>query len=129
MSTSQSPSFSVTEHVIDGQHIHEYPRSTKTNDESVALKLAIKEYRPLHDSSSSLGSKPVTIIAAHGNGFPKEAYEPLFEELHQVLRGRIRAIWFADCANQGASGVLNESILGDDRKHKTPALPALGLYE
>ncbi|KAL8790166.1 MAG: hypothetical protein Q9195_006493 [Heterodermia aff. obscurata] len=117
MSTSQSPSFSVTEHVIDCQHIREYPHGTKAisdHHDSVTLKLAIKEYRPLDDSSSSSGSTPVTIIAAHGNGFPKEAYEPLFEELHQMLKGRIRAVWFADCANQGASGVLNESVLGDD---------------
>ena len=28
---------------------------------------------------------------------------------------KIRAIWFADSANQGASGVVNEHILGDDR--------------
>ena len=59
---------------------------------------------------------PVTIIAGHANGLPKEVYEPLWDELHSKLRGRIQAIWIADCAHQGASGVLNEQSLGDDRK-------------
>lgn len=29
---------------------------------------------------------------------------------------RIRSIWLADTANQGASGARNEIILGNDRK-------------
>lgn len=32
------------------------------------------------------------------------------------FEGKIKAIWFADCSNQGASGVLNEDNLGDDRE-------------
>lgn len=30
---------------------------------------------------------------------------------------RIGSIWIADAANLGASGIINEAILGDDRKH------------
>lgn len=29
---------------------------------------------------------------------------------------RIRAIWVADAANQGASGIMNEEYLGNDRE-------------
>ena len=49
----------------------------------------------------------------------QELYEPLWDELLLASREHkfgIRAIWIADMAQQGASGVLNEDILGDDRK-------------
>ncbi len=106
------PSFRVTEHVIPCQHIREYPHAVKS--EPAVLKLAIKEYRPLDNINVAPGS--VTIIATHANGLPKETYEPLWDDLHRAFRGKIRAIWVADCSHQGASGVLNESIQGDDRE-------------
>jgi hypothetical protein len=31
------------------------------------------------------------------------------------MGGMLRAIWFADMSFQGASGVLNEELQGDDR--------------
>jgi hypothetical protein len=46
-------------------------------------------------------------------------YEPLWDELYQRIGKtgiRIRSIWIADMWNQGQSGVLNEQILGNDRK-------------
>ena len=104
--------FSVTEHILPCQHIREYPYGVKS--ESAKLNLAIKEYTPLDNIDAAPGS--VTIIAAHANGLVKEAYEPLWDELHRAFRGKIRAIWIADVSNQGASGVLNEHILGDDRE-------------
>jgi len=59
----------------------------------------------------------VTIVGAHANGFPKELYEPLWDEM--LLRAkengfRIRGICIADVSNQGASGILNENKMGDD---------------
>ena len=48
----------------------------------------------------------------------QELYEPLWDEIYEKLRAanrQIRGIWIADVAHQGQSGVLNESILGDDR--------------
>ena len=104
--------FSVTEHVLPGQHIREYPYSVKS--EPAKLRLAIKEYRPLENIDAAPGS--VTIIAAHANGLAKETYEPLWDELHRFFRGKIRAIWIADVSYQGKSGVLNEHIQGDDRE-------------
>jgi hypothetical protein len=48
----------------------------------------------------------------------QELYEPLWEDLHSRSKQhgfRIRGIWIADLANQGASGILNEQLLGNDR--------------
>ncbi|KAI9367083.1 toxin biosynthesis protein [Aspergillus egyptiacus] len=110
---SSSPPFHVTEHVIDGQYIREYPRATATPD--APLKLSVKQYTPVSNPNPQPGD--VTIVAVHGTGFPKELYEPLWEELlhrSQQAGFRIRAIWMADAANQGASGILNEQNLGND---------------
>lgn len=49
----------------------------------------------------------------------QELYEPFFEALISELRKTnvlVRAIWAADVANQNASGVLNEDLLGDQGK-------------
>ena len=51
--------------------------------------------------------------------FPKELYEPLWDELlqrSQKLGFKIRSIWIADVVHQGHSSVLNEDKLGNDRK-------------
>jgi len=52
-------------------------------------------------------------------------YEPFWEDLHTVSKTkgfRIRSIWIADVAHQGASGVINENLLGDDRQSLLPSL-------
>ncbi|KAL9106735.1 MAG: hypothetical protein Q9227_008305 [Pyrenula ochraceoflavens] len=117
-----SPIFKVIEHIIPGQHIREYPNALKHLQEDM-LRLSVKQYSPL-SGPDPVPEDAVTIIAAHGNGFPKrdaeideqEIYEPLWDDLYSQLRMRgvhIRNIWMADCTNQGASGVLNEEIQGD----------------
>jgi len=106
--------FAVREHVLECQHIREYARATSHSQEDV-LHLAIKQYTPLDNLQPSGGD--VTIIAAHANGFPKELYEPLWDDLHACSKTngfRIRSIWIADVAQQGASGILNENLLGND---------------
>ena len=108
--------FKVQEHSLACSHIREYPLATADTAEDV-LSLAIKQYTPLDNPSPQKGD--VTIIAAHANGFPKELYEPLWEEMYVRLKAggvRIRAIWIADVAHQGQSSVLNEDILGNDRE-------------
>ncbi|KAK6596954.1 toxin biosynthesis protein [Botrytis cinerea] len=93
--------FNVFEHTIPCQHLREYPRSTRTRQEDV-LQLAIKQYEPIH--RNDLQDNAVTIIATHANGFVKEAYEPLWDELLQLsenLGFQIRNIWIADVSNQG----------------------------
>ncbi|KAF2448201.1 hypothetical protein P171DRAFT_461177 [Karstenula rhodostoma CBS 690.94] len=102
--------FEVKEHVIPCQHIRGYPQSAR--EPSAVLRIAVKNYVPKHHADSSQPS--VTIIAAHANGIVKETYEPLWEELNARVKGRIRGIWIADCSHQGASGILNENIQGDD---------------
>ncbi|KAF2017910.1 toxin biosynthesis protein [Aaosphaeria arxii CBS 175.79] len=105
-----SSSFDIKEHVIPCQHIRGYRHASK--DQTVALQLAVKQYTPkrvLPDDRPA-----VTVIGLHANGIPKEAYEPLWEDFAAQFDGNIRNIWIADCAHQGASGILNEGHLGDD---------------
>ena len=48
----------------------------------------------------------------------QELYEPLWDELYGRLKANgvhIQSIWIADVAHEGASGVLNEQKLGNDR--------------
>ncbi|KIV98693.1 uncharacterized protein PV09_09521 [Verruconis gallopava] len=109
MSTSH---FHIQEHKVPCQHIRSYPYATLHYDEEV-LHLAVKQYTPLNNPNPQRGD--VTIIGAHANGFPKELYEPLWDELLQRSEKqgwRIRGIWIADVAFQGWSGVLNEDKLG-----------------
>ena len=49
----------------------------------------------------------------------QELLEPLWDDLLQELNNlgiSVKGIWIADMANQGASYVLNEKILGSDRR-------------
>ncbi|KAI9714121.1 MAG: hypothetical protein M1828_001211 [Chrysothrix sp. TS-e1954] len=122
--------FRVIEHTINGQHIREYPNATRRHQED-ALKLAIKQYQPLEDAKSLTtqnSDTAVTIIAGHGIGFPKEAYEPLWDDLWEASQGhgfRIKNIWFADLSNHGQSGVLNEEVQGDDPAYLSLIHPRL----
>ncbi|CAF9910007.1 hypothetical protein IMSHALPRED_008528 [Imshaugia aleurites] len=110
-----SPSiFKVQEHTIPSQYVREYPGATLENQED-DLFLHVKQYTPADQSHSQAGA--ITIIGAHANGFPKELYEPLWDDLSRILRKQgqaIKGIWIADVAQQGMSGVLNEDKLGND---------------
>lgn len=61
--------FKIVEHIIPGQHIRDDPHALKGRQEA-AVKLAIKQYIPL-DQTEAVPENAVTIIGAHGNGFPK----------------------------------------------------------
>lgn len=58
------------------------------------------------------------------NGLPdgmQELYEALWDDLYEALKKRgqaIAGIWISDVAHQGASGLLNEDKLGNDRKSR-----------
>ncbi|KAL7784966.1 Alpha/beta hydrolase family domain-containing protein [Trichoderma ceciliae] len=113
-SSSSSPVFDIREHTIQASHIREYPRAT-ANSQDAPLLLHVKQYTPKHGGPPRKGD--MTIVGAHANGFPKEIYEPLYEDLLQELEKqglRLRAIWIADAAHQGQSGILNEANLGND---------------
>ncbi|KKK20610.1 hypothetical protein ARAM_000157 [Aspergillus rambellii] len=106
--------FRIVEHVVPCQHIREYPGATADEQEDV-LNLVVKQYIPLDNPNPRPGD--VTILAAHANGFPKELYEPLWEEILARSKAngfRIRSIWMADVAHQGQSSVTNEDLLGND---------------
>ncbi|OHE94272.1 hypothetical protein CORC01_10432 [Colletotrichum orchidophilum] len=108
--------FHIKEHVLNAAHVRETPRSLSRSQDDV-LKLAVKEYIPKDNPNPQPGD--VTIIGAHANGFPKELYEALWEDLHaESLKPtstfRIRSVIIADAAWQGASSTLNEPLLGND---------------
>ncbi|PGH12355.1 hypothetical protein AJ80_06765 [Polytolypa hystricis UAMH7299] len=106
--------FRIIEHVFPCQHIRDYPGATATEQEQV-LSLSVKQYVPVDNPNPQPGD--ITIIGAHANAFPKELYEPLWEEINNRAKAqgfRIRGIWMADVAHQGHSGVLNENVLGND---------------
>ncbi|KAH9809538.1 Alpha/beta hydrolase family [Teratosphaeria destructans] len=110
MSTS---AFRIREHKVPTAHIREYARATAEDQEDV-LHLAVKQYSP---KEAFAASSEVTVVGAHANGFPKELYEPLWDELYSRLKAqgiRISNIFIADVAHQGWSGVLNERKLGND---------------
>ncbi|KAF3027383.1 hypothetical protein E8E15_008004 [Penicillium rubens] len=100
MADGSPAKFKITEHVIDAQYIREYPTATVSQD--AALKVVVKKYTPVDNPIPQPGD---------------ELYEPLWEEIlvqSQQQGFRIGSIWIADIANLGASGVVNERILGDD---------------
>lgn len=107
-------SFSVIEHCVPCGYIRDFPGAVATDDNDT-LHLALKQYIPRDNPNPRPGD--VTIIGAHANGFPKELYEPLWEDLIKQSKKhnfRIRSIWIADMAHQGQSSVENEMLLGND---------------
>ena len=107
-------SFKIVEHRVPCAYIRDFPGATANNDSDL-LHLAVKQYIPLDNPDPQPGD--VTIIGAHANGFPKELYEPTWEDLLAQSRRhnfRIRSIWIADMAHQGQSSVENEELLGND---------------
>ncbi|KAF4125562.1 hypothetical protein GMORB2_0806 [Geosmithia morbida] len=106
--------FHIKEHVLSTAHIREYARATGLSQDDELLQ-HVKQYTPKDNPNPRKGD--VTIIGAHANAFPKELYEPLWENLHREAKAcgvRIRTILIADAAWQGQSGLLNESKLGND---------------
>jgi hypothetical protein len=106
--------FRIDEHKIEASHIRGFPRATATSQDEV-LHLAVKQYTALNSIPKD---GDITIIAAHANAFPKELYEPLWDELLKRCDQHgfgIRGIWIADVVHQGWSSVLNEDKLGNDR--------------
>ncbi|KAF4463062.1 host-specific AK-toxin Akt2 [Fusarium albosuccineum] len=114
MSSSSSSPFDIKEHTIEASYIREYARAT-SHSQDEKLWLHIKQYIPKDNPNPQKGD--VTIIGGHANGFPKELYEPLWEEFYREAKSRnlrVRSIWIADTAWQGQSGLINKDALGND---------------
>lgn len=88
---SSSPVFEVKQHILECQHIRDYPRATIRAQEDV-LYLAIKQYIPLDNPHPQDGD--LTIIGAHANGFPKVPPSPesLGQDLKAAPLGNVRAV-------------------------------------
>lgn len=122
--TMSTTLFECKTHIVPCSHIRHYARSTSQCQED-ELYLHVRQYIP-RNATPTKGD--VTIIAAHATGFQKELYEPLWDELllytQRTGAFQIRAIWIADMFNQGVSGLLNKSKLGNERTpfHSCPSL-------
>ncbi|KAK0286342.1 hypothetical protein LTR91_012481 [Friedmanniomyces endolithicus] len=114
LARNNQPKTNIPTHVYPGQHVREFAGATRHSEEDV-LFLDANQYTPLSNLSPREGD--ITILAAHSIGFPKELYEPLWDDLlaQSGQHGfRIRSIWIAEASNLGASGVLNEDTQGDE---------------
>ena len=112
--TTKMALFNIIEHRVPCGYVRDFQGAIAT-DESDSLHLAVKQYIPIDNPNPRPGD--VTIIGAHANGFPKELYEPLWEDLISQSKKhgfRIRSIWIADMAHQGQSSIGNENLLGND---------------
>ena len=106
--------FRVVEHVVRAQHTRDRHAGAERGREN-ELKVHVKQYIPNSNTSPKAGD--VTIIGAQANGFPKEMYEPFWDDVYEQLNGlgrNIRGIWIADMVPQGQSGIINERLLGPD---------------
>lgn len=66
--------FHVKDHIIDGQHIREYPNATAHSQDDI-LQVVVRQYTPKNNPTPQKGD--ITIIATHANGFVKVAAPPL----------------------------------------------------
>ncbi|CAM1501893.1 Fc.00g038770.m01.CDS01 [Cosmosporella sp. VM-42] len=106
--------FNIKEQSIEASHIREYARAT-SHTQAEKLLLHVKQYFPKDNPNPRKGD--ITIIGGHANGFPKEMYEPLWEDFYHEAQKhniRIRSIVIADAAWQGQSGIINQDSLGND---------------
>ncbi|KAK9460544.1 Alpha/beta hydrolase family-domain-containing protein [Lipomyces oligophaga] len=109
--------FAIEKVVLEATYPRTYATSTQSNTDR--LSIAVNRYKPTWTAAEypEKDSRPeITIVAAHANGFPKELYEPLFEDLVAWLASKrvvVRELVISDVVNQGESGVLNEAKLGN----------------
>lgn len=107
--------FRVVEHVVKCQHTRDRPAGAERGRDN-DLRMCVKQYIPKTNPEPRHGD--VTIIGAQANAFPKEMYEPMWDDVQERMQSKgrnIRSIWIADMAAQGQSGILNENTLGPDR--------------
>lgn len=104
--------FDVCNRTIRAAHACELCQSSANEREP--LYLSMKQYIPRRKLAGDVVA--VTVIAEGCVGFPKEAYEPFFEDLYHELQGRqidVRSIWIADPVNHVTRAVRNFDNLGN----------------
>ncbi|KAL9049285.1 MAG: hypothetical protein Q9162_007300 [Coniocarpon cinnabarinum] len=69
--------FECRSHLAPCQHIRQYPRAISTQQED-GLQSHVKQYIPRDNPNPKKGD--ITVVATHALGYPKELYEPLFDE-------------------------------------------------
>jgi hypothetical protein len=95
--------------ILDGNY--NAPVSDLKELDQPQLYISAKRYRPKQASTKGI---PLTLITSHANGFHKESWEPLLEEMMGIQSDtyRIEEVWSLDIVNQGDSAVLNKARLG-----------------
>lgn len=93
-----------------------FPRATRqsTRLPTDKLKLGCSVY-----SSDYSGPNGISLFMCHANGFVKELYEPLLDDLYEALEKKNVYVKYAlaiDVVNQGASYILNEDKIGSDAR-------------
>lgn len=130
-----SEKFTITEHVVPGCHIREYPGSTVQQED--VLGLHVKQYTP-QAPSSARSSRCHYFHCRLWNGSAEG--DPFFDLISRLIcsnLGRrscanrcgtscwnklleqaagfhVRSIWVADCASMNISGIQNEDKLSMD---------------
>lgn len=117
-SNMSADNFIIHEHAIPAQHIRELPNALAVDEGTpeATLYLSVKQYIPKNNINPQRGD--ITIVGFHANGYNKEIYEPLWDDLLLQLSTttegiRIRGIWMTDVASQGQSYIMNEQKLAD----------------
>ncbi|RMD41644.1 hypothetical protein DV735_g3482, partial [Chaetothyriales sp. CBS 134920] len=119
--------FKVVEHTINCAHTRDYAAATASGDADTP-RLAVKQYIPLDNLKPSTGD--VTLIGAHANGFPKELYEPLWEELNvraqlALMHPRLlRSLVLMDPVIQVPNGSIEPAVLSTPRRDLWPSKEA-----
>jgi hypothetical protein len=72
--------FTITTHIVRAQHTRGRPAGAERGREN-ELRLHVKQYVPKTNPNPKPGD--VTIIGAQANGFPKECYEPFWDDLYE----------------------------------------------
>jgi hypothetical protein len=66
--------FEIKEHVVEAQHVRDYPRATAHSQNEI-LYTSVKQYIPKNNPNPQPGD--VTILGAHANGFVKVCRPPI----------------------------------------------------
>ncbi|KAF5013566.1 hypothetical protein FDECE_426 [Fusarium decemcellulare] len=125
--TRMSSSYRVVQHTVNCCHTRDHVAATAHGDADTP-KLSVKQYIPIDNPDPQPGD--VTVIGAHANGFPKELYEPLWDEIYKRSAGagiRIRSIWMADMWNQviqQPNGSISPAIASTPRRDIWPSREA-----
>lgn len=131
--------FHVEELVVPAMWPRSTPLSTRRSNDrlSIACKIYTSKQEKSLDTNDGIGNSTSdastrngdkfsaksispSVFFVHGNGFPKECYEPMLYDFSEKMKNEhgmsLKYILTMDIVNQGQSAVINEPKLGNDCK-------------